>query len=176
MISAAYWISPKGAIIEVDGKHISMVISNPKKFGLSKESIKAIYDKYNEPVGLEGKAREYILKNLFKNGWIRIRKYRNFWSVNMKQLTNKTYSWLQNWALDMITAKEDMYMPVKIDTSGGITSSDLKKIALNESSKKYKLQKKTINELEDIPLYDFAKNIGTKLAEYLREKGGKNNG
>ena len=68
-----FWIAPSGDIIQVPKSHIDMVVANPEKFRMSKEEIKKLYEKYNEPIGHEGKAREEILSDLIKDGWIRIR-------------------------------------------------------------------------------------------------------
>ncbi|HPS30826.1 MAG TPA: hypothetical protein PLZ43_11260 [bacterium] len=69
----AYWISPEGTVITVNTKHINEVISHPEVFGLTIEAIRAVYEKYDEPMGLEGKAREEIMTGLILKGWIRIR-------------------------------------------------------------------------------------------------------
>jgi hypothetical protein len=74
-MSYAFFISPKDEIIYCGESHISMIIKNPKKFGVSIEIIEYIYDTYNEKIGIEGKAREKILISLLNQGWIRIRKY-----------------------------------------------------------------------------------------------------
>lgn len=87
---AAYWISPKNEVINVPTVHIDTVITNPETFGLTKEGIQKIYDSYGEPLGSEGKAREEIILDLVRKGWIRIRQYRNQgWSVNVGKLSKK---------------------------------------------------------------------------------------
>jgi hypothetical protein len=91
----AYWIGPRGQIIDVPMRHIGNVISDPKKFGLDKPFISKIYRKYHEPMGREGKAREEIMILLMKNGWIRVRKGMNEWVVQVWNLTDarKNYIW-----------------------------------------------------------------------------------
>lgn len=64
--TSAFWISPSGDVIGSVGSHISMVISNPEKFGLEISDIKRIYNSYNEPLSHEGKAREMIIKRLLR--------------------------------------------------------------------------------------------------------------
>ena len=64
MRSPAFFISPKGQIVDTEINHIATIIANPKKFGLTKDYIQTVYDKYNEKVNVEGKAREEIIKNL----------------------------------------------------------------------------------------------------------------
>ena len=62
---AAFWINPKGNIYRVAITHIKDVIRFPNKFGLSIRDIQKVFDKHDEPLGHEGKAREEILLNLF---------------------------------------------------------------------------------------------------------------
>ncbi len=69
----AFFISPDGEIVPVPVNHIQRVITSPGLFNLTKEEIKAVYKKFNEPLGLEGKARKEILARLIEAGWIRIR-------------------------------------------------------------------------------------------------------
>jgi hypothetical protein len=79
----AFWFK-NGNLLEVDENHIKEVIENPELFGITKEEIEEIYRKYNEPIGLEGKAREEIIRLTSKSGWIRIRHYRtpnDYWSI-----------------------------------------------------------------------------------------------
>jgi len=77
-------ISPNGEIVSVGDTHIDAIIKNPSKFGLSASEIEKTYEKYNEPMGIEGKAREEIIINVVKRGWIRVRRYRNDgYSVNI---------------------------------------------------------------------------------------------
>jgi len=87
---AAYWISPKNEIVNVPTNHIDVVISNPETFGMTKDEIEVVYTKHGEPVGMEGEAREEIIRDLVKKNWIRVRQYRNQgWSVNINRLSKK---------------------------------------------------------------------------------------
>lgn len=122
----AFWISPKGQVYGGSTeKHINMIMQSPKKFGYSEEEIDRIYQKYDEPKGVEGKAREEIVRNVILKGFIRIRRYVNkFYSINAANWDSKTKDHLFGWALDMITGKNgvketDKYMSVKITTDRG---------------------------------------------------------
>lgn len=86
MDTRAFWISPEGYVMPVELSHISMVIRDPEKFGLTTQDIKAAYRKHNEPVGLEGKAREELIVALLGRGWIRVREYRNYLAVQLLDL------------------------------------------------------------------------------------------
>ena len=73
--ASAYWISPNGRIVSVDTKHINMIIDNPDAFGLTSTEVEAMYTQENEKMGIEGIAREKIIMDLVRKGWIRLRKY-----------------------------------------------------------------------------------------------------
>ena len=81
----AFWVY-KNRIIELDVEtHIQYIIKNPEMFNTTKKEIDNIYKGYNEPVNLEGKAREEIIKDIAKKGWVRIRYYvgrgSEYWSI-----------------------------------------------------------------------------------------------
>jgi len=165
-MTSAFFISPKGEIVYTPTRHIQTVIRYPKKFGLDKEFIEYVYNFYNERMGQEGKAREQILLSLFKKGWIRLRRYRNFWSINLSILSNKTKSYLQKWASMLLKGKleyeeNDPYIDVKISQdSGKIISSDIKKLAGEvKEDKEYDLEHSKIEEMKDLLLYDFVEDF-----------------
>lgn len=122
-MSVAYWISPGGEVITVQTRHIADVIANPGKFGLTEKFVMNIYNLYNEKIGTEGKARDHVMFFLFDKGWIRIRKYKNLWSVNMLNLTNRSKTYLSKWAQAVLKGidgfqEQDQYCQVKIDQKG----------------------------------------------------------
>ena len=115
-MDTAYWINPYGQILEMKtSKHITEVVNDPEKFGLTKEYIEKKYAEYGEPVGFEGKAREDIMRVVIKQGYARIRAYRAFWSVTINKLDNKTKKSLGAWA-EIAKENKQMgsYAPVKI--------------------------------------------------------------
>ena len=119
--TVAYWISPQGKVIDVGTNHIDVVIKNPKAFGLTKEKIASTYEKYDEPVGQEGQAREELIIWLVKKGWVRVRRYRNEgYSVNIGRMSKKIKDILFSWADKLLNTgisgmkENDKYMPVKI--------------------------------------------------------------
>ena len=70
----AYFISATGSIIPVlAGTHIRQVIAEPRTFGLTMESIRAVYDRYGEEFGSEKCARREIIIKLLEKGWTRVR-------------------------------------------------------------------------------------------------------
>jgi len=108
----AYWIDPRGTIIPVPMKHINLISSNPKKFGLTKEYITQIYAKHKERLGLEGKAREEIMVNLMSNGWIRLRHHpKTEWIAQLKNLGRREKDYLFDFAVQTTDGTLDKMSP-----------------------------------------------------------------
>ena len=142
--SDAYWISPSGKIKSVTDRHIHEVYNNPEAFGTSREEIEKAYKKFREKIGTEGNAREEIIKSILLRGWIRIRKYRDSWSININKLNSRNKEYLFDWATEMIKNKEDKYMAVNINTPKGndfMTVQDIAKFNFNEESVKPTVRK-----------------------------------
>lgn len=119
--SVAYWLSPKGEVVDVGGTHIDVIINNPEKFGLTSKYIKDLHDKYGEKLSQEGKAREEIIIRVVKDGWIRVRRYRNQgYSINVSRITKKVKDILFDWATKLTSSgilgskEKDIYMPLNI--------------------------------------------------------------
>ena len=103
-VNEAYWISPRGKILQMgDSTHIAEIIKNPEAFGQTEKDLHELYDSYGEEYGSEGKARESIIKSLFRQGWIRARRYTrpDRWTVNAFKLNNKTKDGIAYWAGEM---------------------------------------------------------------------------
>ena len=70
-MTKAYFTNPRGYVIPVlHGTHISTVIADPKAFGLVLENIAETFKKHGETLGHEGYARDEILNDLLKKGWV----------------------------------------------------------------------------------------------------------
>jgi hypothetical protein len=94
----AYWISPDGTINPVSRRHINEVISDPERFGLTRAHIESVYKKHEEPLGLEGRAREEIMGELIKAGWIRCRyKKQGYWMVQVWLMDDRTRENVGRW-------------------------------------------------------------------------------
>lgn len=168
-IRSAFFISPYGDIIEAKISHIDTVIQNPEKFGLTKEYIQQAYSKHNEKVGQEGKAREEILQKLMEEGWIRIRRYNRFWSVNVNRITKKVKDYVYDWSKKILKGmfgfkERDKYMPVKIvPLHGNVTDikylpiRDIANDALYNESEKHvirdMLTERNIRDILDVEQY-----------------------
>lgn len=147
-----YYIAPSGDIIELDTSHIDLVLKNPEKFLMTKKEIVEIYKKYNEPVGLEGKAREEILVNLIKQGWIRVRYIpkNDSFTVQLNRLDRKRKDMLAAFAkeaLDGIKGKkynkstDARILNLQGDVLGGFTLQQLSEDVLYKEAKKAKVIK-----------------------------------
>lgn len=96
---AAYWISPKNKIHVVPTRHVDFIVQNLELFGLTYEQYAAYYKKYNERFGWEGKGREELFVDLFKQGWIRIRDWADKgWSIEVWELTKWEKNAIFDWA------------------------------------------------------------------------------
>jgi hypothetical protein len=71
----AFWLYQE-TLIPVNRKHIDTVIDTPERFNLTIAEIEAVFNSYAEPLHHEGNARRDIMRELFKQGWIRIRDNR----------------------------------------------------------------------------------------------------
>ena len=146
--TVAYWVSPRGEILPVKTNHVDIVIQHPKKFGMTTDKIREIYDKYDEHIGQEGKAREEIILYLLDKGFIRIRRYKNSYSLNVSRMTKKVKDVLFDWANKLLNTgidgmkERDKYMPVNIigfkdHFQKTITIQDVANDVLYEKSEKF---------------------------------------
>jgi hypothetical protein len=103
----AFWISPRGEVFGFDNStHIRQVLDYPESFGFSgKDELLAFYEKYHEPIGFEGKARQDIMVSLLSKGWIRIRfvPKQYFYTVEVWKLTKRVKENLWAWAGDILS-------------------------------------------------------------------------
>jgi hypothetical protein len=101
--------------------HLRTVMKDPEVFGVSKDYIESKYINRREKTGLEGRARDEILRRVLRNGWMRLRRHTNrYWSVQTGAVTEEKKGFIQMWAREILSGKggyreTDPYMPVKID-------------------------------------------------------------
>ena len=101
--SKAFFISPKGELISSGGSHINIITDHPEKFGITIEHIRDIYAKHNERMGIEGLAREELIVDLIKQGWIHIRRRPNrYWAVMIGKMTPKIKKYLYDFAIHIV--------------------------------------------------------------------------
>jgi hypothetical protein len=139
LLSHAFWISPEGETFEIEFSHIATILKYPSKFGYSREKLEQVFQKHGERLGQEASAREEIIKELVTKGWIRVRLYDNYWSVNVADMTDTTKHFLRYWACKVIDGEfgeVDRYAPIRIS---GLhrewTFSDLEEVGRMEMGK-----------------------------------------
>lgn len=154
----AYWISSDGKVIPVDGLHIEVITRNLEKFGLSQKEVDELYDKYGEPKGSEGKAREEILIKVFDKGWIRLRYIarQDLWKAQLKNFNKrkKDYIWdFVNGSLEGKYGKAGKYTDLLVmDESGKVLfkgSFGQVQSSFLESEQKYKTEFSLIENYQD---------------------------
>lgn len=94
----AYWLSPHSKIIPVKMKHIRTILDEPETFGLSREFVMGEFDQFHEKYGFEGFAREAIMLDLLRRGWIRVRFLPKYfiWRFQIWCLREKEFLLLRN--------------------------------------------------------------------------------
>ena len=88
--SVAYWLSAAGEIASVTTTHIQYVIAHPEKFNIDLGQLRHLYEYYNELWGSEGQARNDTIHQLVIAGWIRIRRYRSHYAINVPTLDDNS--------------------------------------------------------------------------------------
>jgi hypothetical protein len=179
-IRGAFFISPKGEIISTPQTHIQQVVTNPKKFGFDDGIIDHIYDFYNEPKGQEGKAREQILVSLLNQGWIRLRRSRNFWTAQLQKLDMKSKKNLSKWAGALLDGKLgfkelDPYVELKIlDTEKLVSSSDLQQLrAMSEGVDIADVSLCEMTDLDDMPILAEYRTLAEGSYDYKKLKANR---
>jgi hypothetical protein len=183
--SVAYWISPRGDVLSARTRHLDDIRKYPEKFGYTQEMIKAIYDEHGERLGIEGKAREDILNDLIRQGWIRMRRYPNrFWSVNVNRLSGRMRDNIWDFFVKVTEEgidgfiEKDINMDVNIsELSGGAsfvtkkyTVDDIRGTALFTESIRpmYRVKSAKYEDLPDIPVRLITeKSLSTSPKDFL---------
>lgn len=175
VFTAAFWITPSGKVLDCGAKtNIAYVCDAPRKFGIKEQEVQSAYDKYGEPYGFEGKAREEVLRKVIANGFIRIRKYKNLYSVNVQTYNRRVGKLLSNWAYEMISSgkENDKYMPVNITSDSGNPPTGLDMEALSNLHEAHKpIVYTTLNEMECLVETEFQ-----QLIDRIYEEGGRTHG
>lgn len=91
------WLSPTGSWERVGANHVNDIILNPDKFEITKSVVSGLYQKHNEPVGVEGRAREDLIALVLRKGWVRIRKYRDHWSITVFEPSTNVVNNIRDW-------------------------------------------------------------------------------
>jgi hypothetical protein len=133
----AYWITPKGEILNVGKLHIDEIYHSPEKFGETHDTIKTSYEKAGEPMPYEGKARDEIMTRVIQRGYVRIRERSNDWSIQLWEMNQKTIDFLWQWARFIINSVRDKYADITITTlkNNKMTKTSFKKLIEEKDSK-----------------------------------------
>jgi len=153
----AFFISPDSKLIPVGRRHINMIISEPEKFGLTREEVEGAYEKYGERLGMENQAREELMLMLMDKGWIRMR------------FDPRSYTWIAQLTNFSKQSKEQLFdFGTKVhdgDVKGGKTAN----IVVLDGSGSI-LKRGTIQELLDYSLFECSPSIKlsyTLIEEYV---------
>jgi hypothetical protein len=177
-MSEAYWINAEGKIRPVKTIHIEDVIKKPVSFGLTGKYVKNMYKKYREKMGIEGKARDEIVKVLVLKGWTRIRYFNcsDYFSIDVGRLDEKVKEYLYEWAFKTIQScpmrrnsrvviVENSTMENKIYMLGDLAGDAfLSKKEQNDLVNYYLIPLKREDDfLDDGPFYDLLRSMGINL-------------
>jgi hypothetical protein len=98
-MKVAYWITPDCQVIPVISSHIETIIDHPDIFHVPLDQITSAYAKHHEVVRTEGKAREEIIIDVVKKGFVRVRRYTHpreeYWSINVNEINADSMDLIQ---------------------------------------------------------------------------------
>lgn len=114
-----YWAKMGNSGLEVfdvsSETHIKFIIENPELFNLTSEKIENTYKEFNEPLNLEGKAREALIVYSLQVGWVRVRHYvgkNDYWSLQCDdtKTRKKELKAFVYWAIEqkVMTYRDDL--------------------------------------------------------------------
>jgi hypothetical protein len=79
-----YWVSGKKVYDLTACAHVTFIIEHPDLFHLTAEGVNEVYARHNEAVGMEGSARDELVRHAASQGWIRVKHYTepyDYWSI-----------------------------------------------------------------------------------------------
>ena len=97
-----YWVTPDGRTIRVTPDHLGFVQSHPEMFGYTRQEFDCIYSYHRDVLRNAGKVREAVIRDIVLNGFIRIRRYPDRWSINVPQLTPEIRESVTRFAVSML--------------------------------------------------------------------------
>lgn len=112
------WLNSSGNIIYNTGyNHMSSIIDEPELFGVTRKLISETFKRYKEKTGTEGKARDYIMKVVMKQGWIRIRNNESYWIFETWNLTDEQKGSIYNFVMTKQVDRFSMIIVTQISTN-----------------------------------------------------------
>lgn len=167
----AFWIEPSGKVVDIgDTNHINFLTVNNTAFKISDKEIEDIHRKYHEPIGVEGKARDEIIINSLKKGFITLRYMgrESKWVARVYDLKNrrvqdKLFVWAQAIVKKNRAAGDDPVAVIdfRSNQTKQTTVADIAADALFEGTR-------TVAE-EDILLDMLKENFSAEYVEMLIE-------
>ena len=129
----AYFLSPDGRVLPVEFKHICTIVDNCSTFGITIKWVKSIYKKHGEPLYSENRAREEIIRELLKAGWVRIRYVpgEDSFTIQVFKLNNRIKANIRR-SVNSVTNKTENvpkytgYELSEIKTNGRVVSGNLR--------------------------------------------------
>ena len=118
METNAYWIDPRGELIEVKDTHVDTALKSKRRFGASSDE--ASLSQFDR--------EDVILSRLVRSDWIRIRYQEDYYFIAVKELAwCKCKKSLVSWASSIISLHEGRISTVCIieELSTGVVSKML---------------------------------------------------
>ena len=133
-----FFISPCGRFIPVKGTHIATLIAKPDAFGMTREEIEAAFAAHAETTFVEGKARQQLLRQVLRSGWISVRRSGSRWSVQVDTLDASAESRIQAWARQILKGigghiERDRYIDVDLE---GLSDNVHQRTSVGELAKR----------------------------------------
>lgn len=157
MQGKGYWYK-SGKLFELDSlNHIDYIINYPELFYLTPEYIQDTYDKHNERIRQEGKAREEIIRKVSELGWIRIRHYfkpKDYWSIQYDVYPKRRKD-IKSLVEDLILVKEEMNENDELVLLGYKDNSKFLYSFMNGGAIKFLTENKDINSIKINEIQDF---------------------
>lgn len=130
---AGYWISPNNYFFTVE-QHIFSVCDAPAAFGTTEQALQEVFEAFGEIYRREERAREVIIRELVRAGWIRLRNYvrahNDYWSVNLPSLSPADIARLCVF-MQQVYRDEESHAPVRLNSTEGSMETAVNLLKLN---------------------------------------------
>ncbi len=129
----AFWISPDGKSYKVPQTHIKFVLNHPELFQADLDKYETLVNKYNESWGDENKARIDFLKDIVKEGWVRVRFRKKgylyvleTWQWNQEDIDDRIRPWAKqvNERAEIYPGTDFKFLETKTGKSWKVDSYD----------------------------------------------------
>ena len=101
LTGAAFWLLPDGTVRRVATSHVAELLRDPPAFGWTRAELEAAYARHGEPLGLEGRARDELIRATVARGYVRLREHLGRdgcrWSLTVGTLDAPIRALLRAW-------------------------------------------------------------------------------